>query len=199
MTKKVFENYFDDRTLKSPLRDLVTCFKGRNLTASADGQGVTIINLSDVDEQGLVGYDNLRRVNQEVPEKHFLQAGDVLVATKGTVKKIAVFEEQGYPVIAHANLTVLRPSSQVKPYYLKIFLDSSLGRYLLDEADRGRAVLNISRKNLLDIYLPMIPLVKQDYLSQTYQQGLKDYQRKVARAESEWANRLQQIEKNLLG
>lgn len=200
MLKKVSEYYYKESTPKQALGELATCFKGRNLATHDDGQGVAMISLSNIDSQGQIAYDQLKYASsEEISEKHFLQDGDVLVATKGTVKKVAVFQDQGFPIIASANLSILRTKEQLRPHYLKLFLDSQLGKSLLDEADRGRGVMNISRKNLLNIYIPIIPLVKQDYLIQQYLQGLRDYQRKVARAEQEWRNRLDQIERNLLG
>lgn len=200
MEQKVFEHYFSEETLKCPLDDLATCFKGRNLAAKETSGTIAMVNLADLDQFGQITYDQLRWLaTDQIDSKHFLQTGDVLVATKGTVKKVAVFDEQAFPIIASANFSVLRPGSDLHPYYLKLFLDSPLGHYLLDEADRGRAVMNISRKNLMSIYIPKLPLIKQNYLAQSYRQGLHDYQRKLYRAEQEWENRQEQLEKNLLG
>ncbi|HFE9512792.1 TPA: restriction endonuclease subunit S, partial [Streptococcus agalactiae] len=56
----------------------------------------------------------------------------------------------------------------------------------LENANKGKAVMNISTKELLNIAIPSIPLFRQDYLIQRYKQGLNDYKRKIARAEQEW-------------
>ncbi|AEF25256.1 Type I restriction-modification system specificity subunit [Streptococcus parauberis KCTC 11537] len=76
-------------------------------------------------------------------------------------------------------------------------MDSPIGQALLDEADHGKDVINLSTKDLLDISIPVIPLVKQDYLINNYLRGLNDYHRKLNRAQQEWQHLQNEIEKAL--
>ena len=49
----------------------------------------------------------------------------------------------------------------------------------------------------ISIEIPKIPLVKQTYLVQRYEQGLNDYKRKIVRAQQEWQRVRDDVEKNL--
>lgn len=68
---------------------------------------------------------------------------------------------------------------------------------MLDEANTGKAVMNVSTQKLISIEIPKIPLVKQTYLVQRYEQGLNDYKRKIVRAQQEWQRVRDDVEKNL--
>ncbi|WP_019793044.1 restriction endonuclease subunit S, partial [Streptococcus sobrinus] len=153
---------------------------------------------SDMTEFG-IDYDHLKTFDDEQDklQKYLLETGDVLVASKGTVKKVAVFEGQDFPIVASSNITVLRPIEELNGFYLKLFLESDLGQALIDTADKGKAVLNISTAQLLEIPVPQIPLVKQNYLVQYAYKGQADYERKLARAQQEWEHIKQEVAKNL--
>mgnify|MGYP002227588955 CR=1 FL=1 len=53
-----------------------------------------------------IDYVHLKKIDcdEKSVSRYLLQEGDVLIASKGTVKKIAVFAEQDEPVIASANI-----------------------------------------------------------------------------------------------
>ena len=121
----------------------------------------------------------------------------MLIASKGTVKKIAVFAEQDGPAIASANITVLRPTSDISGGYIRLFLASDLGQALLDETNTGKNVMNLNTQKIISIEIPKIPSIRQAYLIQVYEQGLKDYKRKLTRAKQEWQHIRDDVEKNL--
>ena len=126
-----------------------------------------------------------------------MQEGDVLIASKGTVKKTAIFHEQDYPFIASANITVLRPIADIAGGYIKLFLDSKLGQELLEETNTGKNVMNLNTQKIVSIEIPKLPALKQAYLLQRYEQGLRDYKRKISRAQQEWQHIRDEVEKNL--
>ncbi|MGT2906264.1 restriction endonuclease subunit S [Streptococcus dentiloxodontae] len=165
-------------------------FKGKAISGKAEPGDFAVINLSDMTELG-IAYNQLKTFQGERRKllKFILEDGDVLIASKGTVQKVAVFEAQeGREVVASSNITILRPKEKLRGYYIKFFLETEIGKAYLDYADKGKAVLNLSTKDLLDIQVPVIPLVKQDYQIAAYLRGRADYQRKLIRAEQEWKN-----------
>lgn len=170
------------------LGDQVTHFKGRAISSKLEPGLVHIINISDISASGIIDYTNLKTADltEKQYSRYLLEERDVLITSKGTVKKVAVYEQQNYPTIASANITILRPNDTIRGYYIKLFLDSKEGRRQLDKADNGQSVINLSTDSLLDIEIPSIPLVKQDYMISRYLQGLGDFQRKISRAEQEW-------------
>ena len=69
--------------------------------------------------------------------------------------KVAVFEDQGKrEVVASSNITVLRPKENSVVSTSSFSLRPEIGRAYLDYADTGKAVLNLSTADLLDIKIP---------------------------------------------
>ena len=183
------------------LGDVVDQFKGKAVPAKAEPGEFAVINLSDMTPNG-IAYDDLKTFSEERRKllRFLLEDGDVLIASKGTVQKVAVFEDQGKrEVVASSNITVLRPKEKLRGFYIKFFLETEIGRAYLDYADKGKAVLNLSTADLLDIKIPEIPIVKQDYQIAAYLRGRADFHRKMVRAEQEWENIQNNVTEALFG
>ncbi|HEL0413950.1 TPA: restriction endonuclease subunit S [Streptococcus equi subsp. zooepidemicus] len=190
--------YLADNREKIPLGQVVDCFKGKAVSRKAEAGEFGLINLSDMGQLG-IDYHQVRAFHMDRRQLlgYILEDGDVLIASKGTVQKVCVFHKQEREMVASSNITVLRPQRVLRGYYIKFFLESAIGQALLKAADHGKDVINLSTKALLDIPVPVIPLVKQDYLINQYLRGLHDYQRKVNRAEQEWQFIQNEIQKGL--
>ena len=183
------------------LGDVVDQFKGKAVPAKAEPGEFAVINLSDMTPNG-IAYDDLKTFSEERRKllRFLLEDGDVLIASKGTVHKVAVFEDQGKrEVVASSNITVLRPKEKLRGFYIKFFLETDIGRAYLDYADKGKAVLNLSTADLLDIKIPEIPIVKQDYQIAAYLRGRADFHRKMVRAKQEWENIQHNVTEALFG
>lgn len=143
------ENYKSNKIAKIPLKEITEQFKGKAVSKLGDGGNISVINLSDMDDTG-IDYVHLKKIDcdEKSVSRYLLQEGDVLIASKGTVKKIAVFAEQDEPVIASANITVLRPTSDISGGYIRLFLASDLGQALLDETNTGKNVMNLNTQKL---------------------------------------------------
>lgn len=197
---ELLETYLNNNQEKVILGEVVDCFKGKAVSSKVEAGDFALINLSDMTPTG-IAYEQLRTFHLERRQllRYLLEDGDVLIASKGTIKKICVFHKQDREVVASSNITVIRPLSKLRGYYIKFFLDSAIGQGLLDQADHGKDVINLSTKELLEIPLPLIPLVKQDYMINHYLRGLSEYQRKLQRAEQEWNHLQKEIEKSFQG
>lgn len=195
---ELIEQYQAKQIAKVSLREITEHFKGRAVSRLGNSGNVSVINLSDMGDMG-IDYTHLKRTEcDETRLSHYLlREGDVLIASKGTVKKVAVFTEQDYPVIASANITILRPISDISGFYIKLFLASDLGQALLEETNTGKQVMNLNTQKIINIEIPKLPLVRQAYLIRRYEQGLRDYSRKILRAEQEWQRVRNEVEKNL--
>ncbi|MGT2961436.1 restriction endonuclease subunit S [Streptococcus caballi] len=194
----ILNEYKLNQIKKVKLGDIAEIFKGKALPAKTKSGEFALINLRDMTEIG-VDYSQLQTFSADRKTLlHFLlQEGDVLIASKGTVKKVAVFEKQDRDVVASSNITILRPTQKVYGQYIKLFLDSAVGEALLESVNKGKSVMNLSTQGILGIEIPDIPTVKQAYLINRYQQGLSDYKRKIARAKQEWQKIQADIERNL--
>lgn len=55
--------------------------------------------------------------------------------------------------------------------------------------------MNLNTQKIISIEIPKLPTVKQAYLLQRYEQGLRDYKRKMLRAKQEWHHIREEVEK----
>ena len=195
---ELVENYKSNKIAKIPLKEITEHFKGKAVSKLGDSGNISVINLSDMDDTG-IDYAHLKKIDcdEKSVSRYLLEEGDVLIASKGTVKKVAVFHDQDRAIIASANITVLRPTADISGTYIKLFLESELGQELLETTNTGKNVMNLNTKKIVSIQIPKLQPLKQAFLIQRYEQGLKDYKRKITRANQEWQHIRDDVEKNL--
>ena len=84
-------------------------------------------------------------IKEVISKAKTLQEGDVLITSRGTTIKIAVFNEQpGKVCVPSANINVIRTNKLLKGAYLKLFLESSVGMKMLKGIQRGSTIVNIN-------------------------------------------------------
>ena len=98
---ELIEKYEANPITKVSLSDVKEHFKGKAVSKLGDTGNVSVVNLSDMTETG-IDYDHLKKIDaeQESVSRYLLEDGDVLIASKGTVKKVAVFHDQDRVIIA---------------------------------------------------------------------------------------------------
>ena len=187
---ELIEKYEANPITKVSLSDVTEHFKGKAVSKLGDTGNVSVVNLSDMTETG-IDYDHLKKIDaeQESVSRYLLE--------DGTVKKVAVFHDQDRVIIACANITVLRPIADISGTYIKLFLESELGQELLETTNTGKNVMNLNTKKIVSIQIPKLQPLKQAFLIQRYEQGLKDYKRKMLRAQQEWQHIRDDVAKNL--
>ena len=127
-----------------------------------------------------------------------MKTDDLLLPARGTAIRTAVFKEQTYPCIASSNLIVIRPKSgALSGTYLKLFLDSAIGKKLIKSTQQGTAVMNISYRDLENIEIPYLSFEKQTEIAKKYQEGLAKYQETISSAEEKWQDTLRELEQNI--
>jgi len=98
-----------------------------------------------------------RTVEREYPSERYLQNGDVLLSTTGTIGKVAVVDHKSDAVggLAAKNLCVIRPiENLITPHYLAQILRSELVQTWLKGFSHGRTVQYISLERLRKLTIP---------------------------------------------
>lgn len=98
-------------------------------------------------------------ISDDVSERHFLSAGDVLFAAKGTKNFATVFEYHNKPAVASTSFFVIQiTDNKVLPEYLAWFLNSTSTQVLLKGMALGTSIVSISKSALesLEIVIPSI-------------------------------------------
>ena len=122
----------------------------------------------------------------------------MLLASRGTVLKCAVFKEQSIKCIASPNITVIRPNKNVlSAEYLKVFFDSKPGSIALDALKQGEIIVAISYQELKNLKIPLPTLEEQKKISEKFLSELKIYKDSLALAEARWSKAQDEIFKSL--
>lgn len=184
---------------KIPLKEVAEIFRGKAITEKNPTGPIGIINISNILEYD-VDYNNLEHLDE--PERrvanYILKTNDLLLPARGTAIRTAVFKEQTYPCIASSNLIVIRPKpNALSGTYLKLFLDSAIGKKLIKSTQQGTAVMNISYRDLENIEIPYLSFEKQTEIAKKYQEGLAKYQETISSAEEKWQDTLRELEQNI--
>jgi len=183
------QRYITSKHKKVALKDYAEIFRGRSVSKKDPNGNIGVINIADIDELG-INYSQLDYIEESERKisRYLLEDGDVLISSRGTILKTAVFKEQTYPCISSSNLIVIRPSEGLLGDYLKIFFESTIGVKLLKSIQRGTTVVNINFKDLGPLEIPLLPLQEQREIVRKYESEMDEYKNTIQEAEKRWEN-----------
>lgn len=104
--------------------------------------------------------------SNDIPNKHFLQQGDVLFAAKGTKNFAACYQNINQPSVASTSFFVIRLldniNSKILPEFLVWFLNNPSSQKYLKSNAIGTAIVSISKNVLaeLEILIPNLQTQK---------------------------------------
>ena len=146
----------------------ISKFKDQISNTPTDYQLLTSINIQD----GIVDYDSLPYVNPDPKLLKFkLEEGDIVVTTKSTVVKTFVANDlPDRNIIVTGGMIILKPdTSKVNPTYVKMFLDSSIGKSEFKSIIKGNTIGFVPFKEFKERMIISCPsLEKQNKLSEQY-------------------------------
>lgn len=146
----------------------ISKFKDQISNTPTDYQLLTSINIQD----GIVDYDSLPYVYPDPKLLKFkLEEGDIIVTTKSTVVKTFVANDlPDRNIIVTGGMIILKPdTSKVNPTYVKMFLDSSIGKSEFKSIIKGNTIGFVPFKEFKERMIISCPsLEKQNKLSEQY-------------------------------
>lgn len=146
----------------------ISKFKDQISNTPTDYQLLTSINIQD----GIVAYDSLPYVYPDPKLLKFkLEEGDIVVTTKSTVVKTFVANDlPDRNIIVTGGMIILKPdTSKVNPTYVKMFLDSSIGKSEFKSIIKGNTIGFVPFKEFKERMIISCPaLEKQNKLSEQY-------------------------------
>ncbi len=136
---------------------------------------VRLLRIADIEENRISNTMPLVDRPDHEYDKFSLKKGDLVIAKTANPLKIAVFDKISYDngeIYASANLFIIRinEGSDLNPFYLKVFLESSEGRNELIRLSSGSTLTSFTKGNLELINIPRrSPFyqeqIKEDYIS----------------------------------
>lgn len=185
---------------KVKLKQVAEVFRGKSILKKDTSLGnISVLNISNI-ENGEINYADMDTIDEDErkAKRYELQAGDVVLTSRGTAVKAAVFAAQDKTIIASANLIVIRPKEEVKGEFIKIFFESPVGRAIIKSFQRGTTVMNINYADIMEMEIPLLPLNKQQEIIEAYNREYKTYKEAIKKAESRWFNKKEIIYNELI-
>ena len=130
--------------------------------------------------------------------KYDIQAGDIIMTTKGTTAKAVIVPDDFLPAFISNNLTIIRVNKEkYSPYVLLKYLRSDLGRLVLDSVTTGAGVRIINASKLGNIEIPEYDTEKCLQLGDRIKSATLDYQKKIEAAKKKLEAEEKEINKEL--
>lgn len=129
-----------------------------------------IVSSGDIVD-GTFDINSLEKIKiQKNYDRYLLRDNDLLISCKSTKVKTAIVEiKDDEKIIPSGSIIVVRCKKDIlSPIYLKMFLDSTVGKKLLASIQTGTTIISINPKALESINIACIPIDKQLELSTNY-------------------------------
>lgn len=173
----------DWKTIKDVAEVRVGVNNSKVAEQSDDGN-IKIIKLSDVQNGSLILKDTKKYclIKDISLEKYRVRCGDVLLSCKGSAIKTCMIPQTEEFIVASANFVTLRTDSKViHPLYLRYYLESPVGMYLIKSKQVGSSIVMLKTKEVCDIPIPYIPLQNQMKLIEELQSKEKFVQEEISK------------------
>ncbi|HUZ59663.1 MAG TPA: restriction endonuclease subunit S [Hanamia sp.] len=124
---------------------------------------IAYLQSKDFDENGHLNFKLEPELKEDrIAEKHLLEPGDVLFASKGTKNFAAIYEHKNIPAVASTSFFVIRIKEDFKekvlPEYLLWFMNQPVSQKFLKGNAIGTSMVSIPKSVLgeLEIFIPGI-------------------------------------------
>ncbi|WP_368650213.1 N-6 DNA methylase [Bacillus inaquosorum] len=174
-------------------------YRGLNVTSrtmeEVEEGPYKLIKLSDV-QDGQVLMEKLSSIEMKTnfkPELYLVQAGDIIISSRGTTIKIAIIPEHTGKILLSQNFIGVRPNNEVLSNYLQAYLESPIGQHLLRTKFTGTAGSVLSPKNLEHVEIVVPPLEIQKHIAESYTNANQTYKKAIQKAEADLKKSRQKI------
>src|SRR5699024_2602439 len=172
------------------LGDVAHFFRGYNVGTknkeSSNGK-YKIIQLADV-QDGKVLLDKVKSYdidNNARVEMYKLKKNDVILSIRGTVLKAATVSDDVGNLLLSQNFIGIRCDKRLDPEYLKVYLESPLGKYLLTNRMSGTSIPTLSRKDIETLSIPKISIERQKEVMNQYNHTKNNAEKEIKRLQNE--------------
>jgi type I restriction enzyme M protein len=172
-----------------PLKDVASFFRGFNVGSknveSEDGE-YRIVKLSDVQDGKLLLKDVSRYdiENNAKIEMYVLRKGDV-ISIRGQTLKVAIIPEDDNKLLLSQKFLGIRCGNNLNPEFLKLYLESPIGQYLLSNMMSGTAIATLSRNDVESLEIPLIAIEEQERIMNKYTSNEKTIEVKIQELKQE--------------
>lgn len=171
-----------DKVKTVRLKDIATMYRGHNaLPKDENANGnVALLKISDIvdgeiQESSLTRYELGGRVKLD---NYKLENGDIVLSIRGQLK-LAMFESDREDVLLSQNFIGIRCNADFDPAFVKLYLESPLMQFIMQNSLTGSTILNLSPKDIEGFMIPKLPLEQQQEIVKEYKQQQQELKQKL--------------------
>ena len=158
------------------------------------------LNVKSIQDDGIV-YDEDERIRDKKVNwygKYDIQAGDIIMTTKGTTTKAVIVSGDFQPAFISNNLTIIRlKKEKYNPYVLLKYLKSEIGRLVLERVTTGAGVKVINASKLGNVEIPNYDLEKCLKIGERIKTSVIEYRQSIEAARKKFEMEEREISKDL--
>ncbi|OEF97529.1 restriction endonuclease subunit S [Desulfuribacillus alkaliarsenatis] len=201
---QAIERFVLQKKSKFKLKDIAEIFRGKSIKKEDIKPGeIKVINISNIDKHGQISDLDLDSIDEQERkvDRYRLTDGDILITCRGTVNKIAIFNKRNqkhYIYIPSANIIVIRLKEYIENQYVKIFLESPVGKKVIQSYQRGTIVMNINPSDIGEIEIPVVSHAKQLQIIKRYNEEHQYYLEEKKKLELRWNYKRAEIYESII-
>ncbi len=156
------------------------------------------IKISDINN-GMIEFNG--RINGLSDSKislYGLKPKDIIISARGTLIKTAIYEEHMPPSIISGNIILIRAKKEYDPYFLKFYLDSSIGKELIKDMQGGATITALNHSKLQELLVPDIDKEKQNQLAKRITANEENYKSIIESATKMYEQNIDIINREIL-
>lgn len=155
-----------------PLNELATFFRGYNVKPEDEAEDgkYRVVKISDV-QDGELNTENLAHytiTNNAKLDDYRLHRGDIIVSVRGQTIKVAEVEVEEDGLLISQNFLGIRCGERLNPTYLRMYLESPVGQYLLTSKITGSVIPTLNKKDLEQLMIPVQSIEEQNAIAKAY-------------------------------
>ncbi|MFH1847576.1 MAG: restriction endonuclease subunit S [Candidatus Omnitrophota bacterium] len=158
---------------KKKLKDIADVIAGytfRGAIKENSDSSLHVLQAKNIKEDLFVNDDLLARTAIDTSHtKAFAKDGDVVIGARGLFRSAIVRSTKKILASSSVYLLRVKQESSVLPEYLVIYFNSSFGRKNIAQVVTGAAIKLILKKDLENIEIPILPIMKQQQMRALYQ------------------------------
>lgn len=158
------------------------------------------LNIKNIQDEGIV-YDDEDRIRDKKVNwygKYDIKAGDIILTSKGTTSRSVIVPDDFKESFISNNLTIIRVNiSKYDPYVLKKYLESEIGRLVLENVTTGTTIKVINASKLETIEVPDYDLETIQTMGARIKKNEQTYYQKIREAKENFEAQNQEIMKEL--
>ncbi|QOR36877.1 N-6 DNA methylase [Clostridium sp. 'deep sea'] len=147
------------------------------------------LNVKNIQDNDIL-YDDTEKIREKKINwcgKYDIKAGDIIITTRGTLLRMIVVPEDYKKSFISVNLTIIRINpDKYNPYVLVKYLESDIGKLVLENITSGTTIKVINAKKLANILVPNYDTVTLQSLGERIKRNEMELKQMIKKANQEY-------------